>query len=134
MAPPIPGLAGVPYLTNETVFTLTRLPRRLVVLGAGPIGVELAQAFQRLGSQVTLISESGVLPREDREAAGVLQRRLEAEGIVLHLDAKVTRVDGHVPHPDPLPEGEDPPRAGGQAPRGEGSGHRPVSPGPPAAA
>ena len=103
--PPIPGLAEAPYLTNETVFTLTTLPRRLVVLGAGPIGCELAQAFARLGSRVHLVSESGVLPREDPEAAEVVQRALERDGVVLHLQAKVTRVSS-IPPPAPLPGGE----------------------------
>nr|WP_153867357.1 MULTISPECIES: mercuric reductase [Myxococcaceae] len=90
--PPIPGLAEVPYLTNETVFTLTALPQRLVVLGGGPIGCELAQAFARLGSRVHVVCDSGLLPREDPEAAGVVQRSLERDGVVLHLQTKVQRV------------------------------------------
>ena len=69
-APPIPGLKDVPYLTNETLFSLTELPKRLGVIGAGPIGCEMAQAFARLISQVFLIeNEAGILPREDRDAA-----------------------------------------------------------------
>jgi pyruvate/2-oxoglutarate dehydrogenase complex dihydrolipoamide dehydrogenase (E3) component len=92
-APPIPGLADVDYLTNETVFSLTALPRHLVVIGAGPIGCELAQAFARFGAEVTLVSDSPmVMPREDPDAAAVVQAALERDGISLVLDAKVTRV------------------------------------------
>src|SRR5512145_2388871 len=70
--PPIPGLADVPYLTNETVFDLTTRPRHLVVIGAGPIGLELAQAFRRLGSAVTVLEAAQPLAREDAECAGIL--------------------------------------------------------------
>jgi len=66
-APPIPGLAGSGFLTNETVWSLTELPRRLVVLGAGPIGLELGQAFRRLGSEVAIVEALEPLPREDRD-------------------------------------------------------------------
>jgi pyruvate/2-oxoglutarate dehydrogenase complex dihydrolipoamide dehydrogenase (E3) component len=94
--PSIPGLEEAGYLTNETVFTLTSLPERLVVLGAGPIGCELAQSFRRLGSRVTLIGkEPRLLPKEDPEAGAVLTRRLEAEGITLHLGTTTTRVESH---------------------------------------
>lgn len=82
--PPIPGLGDVPYLTYETVFDLNRLPARLIVVGAGPTGVELAQAFARLGSTVTLIDErSSVLPDVDPEAAATIRRRLEADGVTV---------------------------------------------------
>ena len=92
--PSIPGLEEAGYLTNETVFTLTSLPARIVVLGAGPIGCELAQAFRRLGARVVLIGkEEHLLPREDEEAGTLLTRRFEAEGITLQLGAKVTRVE-----------------------------------------
>ncbi len=91
---PIPGLADAGYLTNETVFSLTELPRRLAVIGAGPIGCEMAQAFRRLGSEVTLFeAERHVLPREDADAAAIVQRRLEAEGIRLVLCGHVTRAE-----------------------------------------
>jgi pyruvate/2-oxoglutarate dehydrogenase complex dihydrolipoamide dehydrogenase (E3) component len=84
--PAIPGLAEAGYLTNETVFDLTELPRRLVVLGAGPIGCELAQAFRRFGSEVYLVNRSpGLLAREEPQAGAVLRGRFEAEGIWLHL-------------------------------------------------
>lgn len=93
-APPIPGLAEAGYLTNETVFSLTELPTRLAVIGAGPIGCELAQAFSRFGSKVTLI-ELGphILGREDRAAAEILQNRLINEGIDLQLGVTILRVE-----------------------------------------
>ena len=73
--PPIPGLAEAGYLTNETVFSLTQCPARLAVIGGGPIGCELAQAFQRLGSQVGLLHKNAhLLDREDMEAAALVQK------------------------------------------------------------
>lgn len=94
-APPIPGLADAGYLTNETIFSLTRLPDRLLVIGAGPIGCELSQAFRRFGSAVTLISDSSrILPREDADAASVVQSAMTRDGVQLVLDAKVIRVEG----------------------------------------
>jgi pyruvate/2-oxoglutarate dehydrogenase complex dihydrolipoamide dehydrogenase (E3) component len=99
-APDIPGLASVPYLTNETVFSLTELPRRLAVIGAGPIGCELAQGFARFGAQVVLIeSAAGILPREDREAAAVLRAALERDGVRILRDGRdlsVARGDGGI--------------------------------------
>jgi pyruvate/2-oxoglutarate dehydrogenase complex dihydrolipoamide dehydrogenase (E3) component len=81
-APPIPGLEGVPYLTNETLFSLTELPRRLGIIGAGPIGCEMAQCFARLGSDVTLfVSDKGILPREDRQAAAIVEAALIQDGV-----------------------------------------------------
>ncbi|HXK61052.1 MAG TPA: mercuric reductase [Acidobacteriota bacterium] len=92
-APPIPGLEEAGYLTNETVFSLTELPRQLLVIGAGPIGCELAQAFVRLGSQVTLVTNGQrLMPREDPEAASMLGQVLEREGIRLLFNSEVTRV------------------------------------------
>jgi pyruvate/2-oxoglutarate dehydrogenase complex dihydrolipoamide dehydrogenase (E3) component len=92
--PPIPGLTEAGYLTNETVFSLTALPRRLVVIGGGPIGCELAQAFARLGSQVSLVSDvPALLPKEDAEAAAVLEQQFRREGIDLVLGTKVERVE-----------------------------------------
>lgn len=91
--PPIDGLAGVRYHTNETVFSLARQPRTLLVLGAGPIGLELAQAFARLGTMVHVLeAEPELLPREDHEIAAMLGASLHAEGVQLHLGARVTRV------------------------------------------
>ena len=91
--PPIDGLADVPYLTNETIFSLTQRPETLLILGGGPIGLELAQAFARLGTTVHILeAETQLLPREDHELAALLGERLVAEGVHLHLGAKVTRV------------------------------------------
>ncbi|MBI3071996.1 MAG: mercuric reductase [Deltaproteobacteria bacterium] len=90
---PIPGLADAGFLTNESVFSLTELPRRLVVIGAGPIGCELAQAFRRFGSDVVIVSDGLLLPREDRDAAGVLAKTFEGEGIRFALGVKVVRVE-----------------------------------------
>jgi pyruvate/2-oxoglutarate dehydrogenase complex dihydrolipoamide dehydrogenase (E3) component len=91
--PPIEGLAEAGYLTNETVFTLTERPRRLAVIGAGPIGCELAQAFGRLGCRVVLIEKSRqVMGREDPDAAAVVQRALERDGVRVMLGADVRSV------------------------------------------
>jgi len=90
--PPIAGLGDVPYLTNETVFDLTDLPRHLVVMGGGPIGCELAQAFRNLGSAVTLIEAAKILPKDDPDLAAVVRKRLVAEGVTLHEGAQATAV------------------------------------------
>ena len=90
--PPIAGLDGVDYLTYESVWELQVLPRHLLVVGAGPIGCELAQAFRRLGSQVTLVaSRDRVLPRDDPAAARVLGEVFAAEGIDLRYNARAER-------------------------------------------
>jgi pyruvate/2-oxoglutarate dehydrogenase complex dihydrolipoamide dehydrogenase (E3) component len=92
--PPIPGLAEAGYLTNETVFSLTTLPRRLVVIGGGPIGCELAQAFARLGSRVSLVSDvPRLLPKEDADVAALLEKQFRSEGIDLVLGARVERAE-----------------------------------------
>ncbi len=81
-APPIEGLTQVRYLTNETVFSLTELPRRLAVIGTGPVGCELAQAFARFGAEVLLIESSrGILPKEDRDAAEFVRQALLKDGV-----------------------------------------------------
>ncbi len=91
---PIPGLAEAGYLTNESVFELEERPARLAVIGAGPIGCELAQAFARLGTRVTLIEVAKqVLIREDPDAAAIVQAALVRDGIELVLDANVARVE-----------------------------------------
>jgi pyruvate/2-oxoglutarate dehydrogenase complex dihydrolipoamide dehydrogenase (E3) component len=93
VAPTIDGLREGEYLTNETVFSLTELPRRLVVLGAGPMGSELAQAFRRLGSEVDLVnSRNRLLPKDEPEAGEVLRRRFEREGVRLHFEFRAVRV------------------------------------------
>jgi pyruvate/2-oxoglutarate dehydrogenase complex dihydrolipoamide dehydrogenase (E3) component/uncharacterized membrane protein YdjX (TVP38/TMEM64 family) len=93
-APPIPGLDETGYLTNETVFWLTELPRRLVVIGAGPIGCELAQTFRSFGSEVSVIHmDAHVLPRDDADAAAIVERSLTADGVRLLHEAKIRRVE-----------------------------------------
>lgn len=83
-APPIDGLDKVAYLTNETVFSLTELPKRLAVIGAGPIGCEMAQAFARFGSEVLLVEAAhGILPREDTDASGIVLESMRRDGITL---------------------------------------------------
>lgn len=94
VAPPIEGLEEAGYLTNETVFSLSACPPRLAVIGAGPIGCELAQAFQRLGSQVSLL-EMGphVLSREDADAAQIVEQALVRDGVELVVGARLQRVE-----------------------------------------
>ena len=83
-APPIPGLDEVEYLTNENLFNLTELPKRLGIIGAGPIGCEMAQAFARLGSEVLLVEAThGILPREDPDASAIVRESLAADGVQL---------------------------------------------------
>jgi pyruvate/2-oxoglutarate dehydrogenase complex dihydrolipoamide dehydrogenase (E3) component len=93
-APPIPGLAETGYLTNETIFSLTELPPRLAIIGAGPIGCELAQAFNRFGSTVTLVEVGPhILVREDADAAEILHQTFSREGIDLQLGVKIVGVE-----------------------------------------
>lgn len=93
--PAIEGLAETPHLTNETVFSLDQPVEHLLVLGGGPIGCELAQAFRRLGSQVTLFSSAPVLlPREDHDLTEVIRQQFSEEGIECHLGIQVERVAG----------------------------------------
>ncbi|MEL6317775.1 MAG: FAD-dependent oxidoreductase, partial [Pseudomonadota bacterium] len=91
--PDVPGLAETPHLTNETVFGLRTRPRRLVVLGAGPIGLELAQAFRRLGSEVVVLEPGRALAKEDPELAAVALARLRAEGVEIREGATPARVE-----------------------------------------
>jgi pyruvate/2-oxoglutarate dehydrogenase complex dihydrolipoamide dehydrogenase (E3) component len=90
--PPIPGLADVPHLTNETVFDLTERPEHLVVIGGGPIGCELAQAYRRLGARVTVLELLTILPKDDPDAVGVVRDQLCAEGVDLREQVGVERV------------------------------------------
>jgi pyruvate/2-oxoglutarate dehydrogenase complex dihydrolipoamide dehydrogenase (E3) component len=89
-SPALPGLAEAGFLTNETVFSLTALPRRLAVLGAGPIGCELAQAFARFGARVTLLDHhEGVLHREDTDAAQIVEQSLRSDGVEVWTGSEV---------------------------------------------
>lgn len=92
VVPPIPGLADAPYLTNETVFGLTELPRRLLIVGGGAIGLELAQAFRRLGSAVTVVEAAAPLGRDDPECAAIVLAALRREGVVIRAGEQVTAV------------------------------------------
>jgi len=93
--PAVPGLASVPYLTNETVFDLREPVPSLIVIGGGPVGCELAQAFRRLGSDVTVVDATPrLLPREDADVVQVVQAQLAAEGIDFRFGATVERVGG----------------------------------------
>lgn len=93
-APAVPGLDATGYLTNETVFDLTEAPGRLIVLGAGPVGSELAQAFARLGTQVTLIARGPrILPREDADAVAVVERSMATDGVRLLRGARALRAE-----------------------------------------
>lgn len=91
--PPIEGLEETGYLTNEDLFSMRDLPARLLVLGGGPVGLEMAQAFARLGSDVTVVERlPQLLPQEDSEVANALQAQLESEGLVVHTSTAVERV------------------------------------------
>ncbi len=94
MKPDVPGLAEAGFLTNETVFELTELPRRLAIIGGGPIGCELAQAFARFGSEVTVIDIAPqILGREDADAAGLIAEVLRSEGVQMRLDSRLAGVE-----------------------------------------
>jgi pyruvate/2-oxoglutarate dehydrogenase complex dihydrolipoamide dehydrogenase (E3) component len=93
-APPIAGLAEAGYLTNETVFSLTELPRRLAVIGGGPIGCELAQAFARFGAQVTILEAMPrILNREDSDAAELVRAALVRDGVEIAAGCGVARIE-----------------------------------------
>ncbi|MDX2238266.1 MAG: FAD-dependent oxidoreductase [Hyphomonadaceae bacterium] len=91
-APAIPGLDTVSFLTNETIFDVEDFPRRLLILGAGPIGVELGQAFRRLGAEVTLLEAATALPRMDEDAARIVLARLTHEGVTVRERCTATQI------------------------------------------
>ncbi|MCW5729194.1 MAG: FAD-dependent oxidoreductase [Alphaproteobacteria bacterium] len=91
LVPPIPGLDQVPYLTNETIFERKEAPSHLLVLGGGPIGLEMAQAHRRLGCKVTVVEAVEIMNKDDPELVEVARRRLLAEGVDIREFAKVTR-------------------------------------------
>lgn len=90
--PPIEGLSDVPFYTNESIFDLQGLPQHLVVIGGGPIGIEMAQAFHRLGSQVTVLEAFSALPKDDPEISAVLKKRLISQGIMIHEGVKISSI------------------------------------------
>ena len=90
--PPIPGLDSGPYLTNESIFTLTERPGHLIIVGAGPIGLEMAQAFRRLGSTVTVLEAARPFAKDDPEAADVVLAQLAREGVTVRAGVKVVKV------------------------------------------
>jgi pyruvate/2-oxoglutarate dehydrogenase complex dihydrolipoamide dehydrogenase (E3) component len=93
--PNIAGLAEAPYLTNSSIFNLTELPKRFGVIGAGPIGVELAQAFQRLGAKVTVCSrDEQILPKEEPEAVEIVKESMIRDGVAFILNAVFKRIEG----------------------------------------
>ncbi len=94
VTPPIDGLAETPYLTSETIFSISQLPARMMVIGAGPVGIEMAQAFRRLGSEVSVLeSERQILRRDDIELAEILRQQLTDEGVRFLLGCAVEKVE-----------------------------------------
>ncbi len=94
MVPPLPGLDAVAYLTNETVFDLSELPSHLIVVGGGPIGCELGQAFRRLGARVSLLEMASILPKDDPELVDILRTKLREDGMEILEGARVISVAG----------------------------------------
>lgn len=92
--PPIPGLDGVPAMTNESLFDLTQRPAHLLIIGGGPIGCEMAQAHRQLGCKVTVLDMGPILPKDDPELTDVVRRRLKADGVVLLEKVAVQSVSG----------------------------------------
>jgi pyruvate/2-oxoglutarate dehydrogenase complex dihydrolipoamide dehydrogenase (E3) component len=91
--PPIHGLDDVPYLTNETIFANRQLPEHLIVIGGGPIGIEMAQAHCRLGARVTVLDVGPLLPRDDPELSTILAERLSAEGVVCRPEVAIAGIE-----------------------------------------
>ena len=91
--PPVPGLDSVPYLTNETIFDRRTAPEHLVVIGGGPIGLEMAQAHRRLGARVSVLELAAIMPKDDPELVEIVRKRLVAEGVALYEQTKVLRVE-----------------------------------------
>ena len=91
--PPIPGIDDVPYFTNETIFDVTRKPAHLIVVGGGPIGMELAQAHHRLGSQVTVLEGLKALGKDDPELTAIALENIRQEGVVIREQTKVVRIE-----------------------------------------
>lgn len=90
--PPIPGLDKTPYYTNETIFYLAYKPDHLIVIGGGPIGCELAQAFLMLGIKVTILEASNILPHDEPDLVDILRNHLIKQGLTIHEKVKITRI------------------------------------------
>jgi pyruvate/2-oxoglutarate dehydrogenase complex dihydrolipoamide dehydrogenase (E3) component len=93
--PPIPGLDDVPFLTNETIFERKSAPEHLIVIGGGPIGMEMAQAHRRLGADVTVLQKGSILPKDDPDLVTVVRNRLTAEGVDLREGVEIASVERH---------------------------------------
>ena len=94
MVPPIPGLDQTPYITNREIFSLDRLPASMIILGGGPIGCEMGQAFNRFGTKVTIVDMADqILGKEDKDMADAVRDRMAAEGVVFHLDSVIEAVN-----------------------------------------
>ncbi len=91
--PPIPGLQDVPFFTNETIFENSELPRHLIIIGGGAIGIEMAHAHRALGSDVTILEALRVLPKDDPELTAMLRERLVGEGIVIREGIRIVRIE-----------------------------------------
>lgn len=91
--PPIPGIEQTPHLTNETIFDRDAVPERLIVVGGGPIGIEMAQAHRRLGADVTVLDMATIMPKDDPELVDVVRRRLVAEGVDIRENIRIARVE-----------------------------------------
>jgi pyruvate/2-oxoglutarate dehydrogenase complex dihydrolipoamide dehydrogenase (E3) component len=92
MIPPIPGLDETPFFTNENIFDLTETPKHLIVIGGGPIGIEMAQAHRQLGSDVSVLEMFSIMPKDDAELVDIVRTRLVKEGLNLHEGVKVVGV------------------------------------------
>ncbi len=92
MVPPIVGIDDVPYLTNESVFDLTDLPKQLIIVGGGPIGCELGQAFHNLGSQVRIVEMATIMPKDDPDLVAIVKKRLDDDGLMIMESTKVLSV------------------------------------------
>lgn len=91
--PPVEGLAELPYLTNESLWSLTQLPTHLLVMGGGPIGMEMAQSFRRLGSKVTVVTKGRPMPKDDDDAAAIVIDRFREEGIEILADREAVKAE-----------------------------------------
>lgn len=94
--PPIPGINKIPFYTNETIFNLTELPEHLLVIGGGPVGCELAQAFAMLGSRVTLVESSHLLNNDDPDAVAIVRKSLIEKGVCLLEEATIQTMEAKV--------------------------------------